>query len=127
MPVKRRLPKRRQDINENEEHWLRCEPSGFVQFKPADQLAELWRDHRDRIIAEHVSDFPGTRPQRWWEYDAPEPRRRLGGTGTPGLAIDPNDPPIFESEAAYLERHGLFLPGERKRLRKVDFEPEAAT
>jgi hypothetical protein len=104
----------------------------------------------------------------------PEPRRRLGGVGTPkhevlayvprhtrgipnywiddwevayyngrlplaeglrreagtakgdfkGEAIDPDDPPLYESQAAYLERHGLFLPGERRRLRKADFEPE---
>ena len=33
--------------------------------------------------------------------------------------FDPNDPPQFESEAAYLERHGLLLPGERRRLRRA--------
>jgi hypothetical protein len=42
-----------------------------------------------------------------------------------GVAIDPNDPPVYESQARYLERHGLLLPGERQRLRKADFEPEA--
>jgi hypothetical protein len=41
-----------------------------------------------------------------------------------GVPIDPDDPPVFESQAAYLERHGLLLPGERRRLRKVDLEPE---
>jgi hypothetical protein len=41
-----------------------------------------------------------------------------------GVAIDPKDPPVYESQAAYLERHGLLLPGERRRLRKADFEPE---
>jgi hypothetical protein len=41
-----------------------------------------------------------------------------------GVAVDPDDPPTYESQAAYLERHGLFLPGERKRLMKNDFEPE---
>jgi hypothetical protein len=38
--------------------------------------------------------------------------------------IDPNDPPIYESEAAYLERNGLFLPSERTRLTKRDIEAE---
>jgi hypothetical protein len=42
-------------------------------------------------------------------------------------SVDPNDPPILESEASYLERHGLLLPGERQRLRKTDFEPVAVT
>jgi hypothetical protein len=41
-----------------------------------------------------------------------------------GVAIDPNDPPTFESQAAYLKRHGLFLAGEERRLKKSDFEPE---
>jgi hypothetical protein len=42
-----------------------------------------------------------------------------------GLAPDPNDPPIFESEASYLRRHHLLMPGEEKRLPADAFEPEA--
>lgn len=41
-----------------------------------------------------------------------------------GVAIDPEDPPEFESQAAYLDRHGLFLPGEKRRLRAADWESE---
>ena len=37
--------------------------------------------------------------------------------------LDPNDPPTFESQAAYLTRHGLLLPGERPSASA--FEPEA--
>jgi hypothetical protein len=40
-----------------------------------------------------------------------------------GVAVDPYDRPVFESQAAYLERHGLFVAGEKKRLRKADYEP----
>ena len=134
---------------------------------------------RDEILAAWTADAPGTRPSFWWKFDAPrqplgtfpgcfwdgklpEPRRRLGGIGTPsheclaykphydyglpahwvkkwesdyynsegdfeGVAIDPENPPKYESEAAYLERHALFLPGEKKRLQKADFEPELIT
>ena len=39
----------------------------------------------------------------------------------PYFAIDPNDPPTFESEAAYLQRHGLLSTPES---RHADFEPE---
>ena len=39
------------------------------------------------------------------------------------VAIDPDDPPAFESQAAYLARHGLLLPGERDRLPEDAFEP----
>jgi len=42
-----------------------------------------------------------------------------------GVAIDPNNPPRFEAQAAYLKRLGLFLAGEERRLKKADFEAEA--
>jgi hypothetical protein len=55
--------------------------------------------------------------------------KRIGTEYRPGhfkgVAIDPNDPPVYEAQATYLERYGLFLPGERRRLRKPDFEPES--
>lgn len=39
-------------------------------------------------------------------------------------AIDPDDPPVFESEAAYLKRLNLFMPGEEARLTEADFAAE---
>jgi hypothetical protein len=44
-----------------------------------------------------------------------------------GVAIDADDPPAFESQATYLKRHGLFLAGEEKRLRKADWEAESVS
>ena len=41
-----------------------------------------------------------------------------------GVAIDPEDPPRYESQATYLKRLDLLLPGELKRLTSADFEPE---
>jgi hypothetical protein len=70
----------------------------------------------------------------------PQPRKRTGGTGTPAyevqsvgpafaygiptvwVGLDEDNPPVFESQAAYLKRHGLLLAGEKRR---ADFEPEA--
>lgn len=52
---------------------------------------------------------------------------RPGDPDWPGVAVDPNDPPIFESEATYLDRHGLFLPGEKRRIPPDGWEPEAIT
>lgn len=40
-----------------------------------------------------------------------------------GRAIDPRDPPQFESQAAYLKRLNLFHPGERERLDASAFHP----
>lgn len=122
---------------------------------------ELWASHGAQIVREYAKEYPGTRPDRWWFSAAPpEPRKRLGGTGTPmrprlgggeqqfyrGVpnewitadcvaayrrigrpldvpAIDEHDPPTFESEATYLRRLGLLLPGELRRLNAPDFEP----
>jgi len=39
-------------------------------------------------------------------------------------AIDPADPPAFESQAAYLQRHRLFLPGEENRIPAEASDPE---
>lgn len=44
-----------------------------------------------------------------------------------GVAIDPEDPPVYESQAEYLRQHGLFLPGEQRRLKPKDYEPERVT
>lgn len=40
-----------------------------------------------------------------------------------GVPIDPDAPPLYESESNYLRRHSLFLPGEEKRLAPDAFEP----
>jgi hypothetical protein len=152
----------------------------------------LWDENKHWALPKFVEENPGRRPSCWWRWDAPrcakgtypgwhydskltEPRKRLGGIGTPcheclgyfpsfsygvpnnwlppelanlyrgtakdvhgtpifpeyfakgfaGLVIDPDDPPVFESQASYLKRHGLLLDGELKRLKKADFKPEA--
>ncbi len=38
--------------------------------------------------------------------------------------FDPSDPPAYESQAAFLKRHKLFLSGEERRLSADDFAPE---
>lgn len=44
--------------------------------------SELWAEYREVILPRWALDQPGRRPSWWWRIDAPEPRRRLGGTGT---------------------------------------------
>jgi hypothetical protein len=41
------------------------------------------------------------------------------------VPLDENDPPRYESQASYLDRHGFLSAAERKRLTDADFEPEA--
>ena len=59
---------------------------------------EVWRIVGDIITADWVELRPGTRPPGFWSYGRPEPR------------------PDGESEQDYLDRHNLWLPGERERL-----------
>ena len=177
MPRKRRSPKtRRAEISPDMLALLsdREPNNAFVQFVRDDERRAAWTEAREEILAEWITDAPGTRPIHWWRFDAPrqpfgkfpgcyfdgklpEPRERLGGVGTPsneclaytptyafgipdpwitradvecyspdfeGVAIDPKDPPRYESQAAYLRRLDLLLPGELKRLTPADFEPE---
>ena len=121
-----------------------------------DRLQDVWNEHRDAFLADWIRERPGTRPYAWWLLDAPreqfngrgkrgpEPLQQVGGSGRPirlGVyasdialacgrvpfeANDPANPPLVESEAAYLKRHDLLLPGERHRLTADDFEPIAA-
>jgi hypothetical protein len=110
----------------------------------------LWAARRDEVLTVWPEAHPGTRPSGWWRWDAPGLRQRIGGIGEPwqtrdtayGLPLiwnvghylnlwanpppplDLGNPPVFESQATYLERHGLLLPGERERLRDSDFRPE---
>jgi len=103
MAVKRRTPKRRAETSEQEECWRRDEPCGFIRFIEKERLDKLWCDHRERIIAEHIAEFPGTRPPQWWQRDAPE-------------ALDTD-----ETEAAYLARHGLLSAEERRAMKASRF------
>jgi hypothetical protein len=92
-----------------------------------EDMPELWRRHRRSILADWILRHPGTRPTFWWALDAPEPRRQLSGRqcksypavvptyirGIPAdIEIDEADPPVYETERAYLERHSLLEPGE---------------
>ncbi len=70
----------------------------------------------------HVPYFPFGIPWLWITAADVEFWPDLPSDGAE--AYDPADPPLYEAEASYLERHGLFLPGERQRLAKADFEPE---
>lgn len=89
---------------------------------------------------------PAGRHKGWiWDGRLVEPRKRLGGVGRPAHEVDATfpeyrlgipvhwatisakSPPKFESQAAYLQRHGLLLPREEKRLGKADFKPELVT
>lgn len=142
MPTKRTRISRRakaQDMDPGLLAWFKDaapRPAMFF-FMAQGELQAAWNTSRDAILDEWVQTAPGTRPTHWWKFDAHEQRRRLGGTGTPahevtahvpffelGIPVDwaadydPNDPPVFETEAAFLKRHKLLVAGDAKLLSK---------
>jgi hypothetical protein len=140
-------------------------------------IEATWSLWKEVIVTEWAKAHPGTRLDSWWQREAPGPRQRVGGVGTPkpevlawlprywhglpmdwvsqdetdiyngrsldfqghrltradgtpyregdfrGLPPDPRNPPKYESEATFLDRNGLLLPAERRRLRPADFAP----
>jgi len=115
-------------------------------------MRAAWKEHRAEILAEYVSANPGRRPWAFWQFDAPEPRRQVGGPtecsgchmvddgafffGLPqhwtGPADFPaflaplmpdKDVPLYESQAAYLKRHKLLSDAESEELNHGAFRP----
>src|SRR5262249_49105146 len=91
-----------------------------------DQLREAWEQLRERVLAEHIAEQPGTRPWAWWQWDAPEPRRKLDPGpesswpcrwhGYPLVygPVRPEDQ--YEAEVDYLRRLGLLTEDEKRLL-----------
>jgi hypothetical protein len=111
----------------------------FVAEQPGRRPA-WWRrfntlDNGERLLRQRIGGVGETASDRWVSHGVPgdwitaadkiEDRTRPGRPLASGIAVDPANPPTFESEAAYLDRQGLLLAGERKRLSAVDFAPEA--
>ena len=97
-------------------------------------LRAAWSELGSSITEEWITEHPGTRPRLWWASSAPEKRRRrLTGPpvlyaeqpgneshwwfGVPSAWSDSSEEPIeFESQPAFLARHGLLTDGERIKL-----------
>ena len=66
-------------------HWWAMERDDDPAFRPdRPPVADMWAELGEGIVAEWAQERPGSRPSCWWRYQAPEPRRRLGGVGSPG-------------------------------------------
>ena len=116
-------------------------------FDDGERIRLAWEQHRPALMSEWIQQHPGTRPWAWWKFDddIPDPRQRIGGKGQtmpekyPAYApsydkgipsswaeIDPGDPPLYESESAFLLRHGLLSTAEKRHIEKHPelLEPE---
>ena len=84
-----------------------------------EKVKAAWKTVGADLLAEHVKKFPGSRPWAWWEFDAPERRLRVGGTGTPRHEAFPTKNPryrfgvpqdwIVEREVNFYLRRGRII------------------
>lgn len=121
-------------------------PENFNRWETLTGVAALWPQFRDNILANWISTRPGTRPSHWWAIEATEPRQCVGNIRTHELEaleyvtsyklgipedfgddFDARSSLQFESEAAYLRRLDLLMPGELKRIKKAQYLPEIVT
>lgn len=89
-------------------------------FIDASDIRNAWVGWGDQILREWVRQHPGTRPGAWWYLDAPRSPVARSSVISIMTWIDIR---ATESEASYLLRHDLFLPGERRRLGEASFAP----
>lgn len=93
-----------------------------------------WEEVRAELLPDWIRERPCTRPYAWWDEDeeAKEPRRQVGGGEciphtrpdymAHGIPIpghwtgDADNLPVFESQAAYLQRHNLLTATEKRWL-----------
>lgn len=93
-----------------------------------------WARIGAELVAEYRKKNSGCRPWAWWIFDAPEPRRMIGGSGKPRvfekdflgavtfgiprciLGEKPKKPARFESQAEFLQRHGLLTAAEKRAI-----------
>jgi hypothetical protein len=126
-------------------------PEGYesVYFSHESDRAAGWQGFGAEITAAWAAGHAGSRPWGWWQFVAPEPRTCLEGAayvyrgakpgdgdwiwkeefGLPGRpqARRPGAKPerlVFESQAAYLRRLDLLIPGEAERIPAEALEPE---
>lgn len=114
--------------------------SDWIPMHPGTRPRLWWRYSAPRIPFGSWEVTAGT----YLDGRLPEPRLQISGAGAPpwdvGFAhapwfecglpqlwedFDPKDAPRFESQANYLRRHGLLMPGEEKSLKPEDFESES--
>ena len=112
----------------------------WIQDRPGSRPSLWWKYTAPRLPAKGIKAI----------YDGKllDLRQQVGGAGTTKweggenwipyyfcglpatkncwMGLDPNEPPVFESQASYLKRHGLLTPEEEKALesRPEAFEPE---
>ena len=110
-------------------------------FDTEDARRQAWRRYREQVLALQGQEhgFPMfTRPEAWWRYESPEPRRLLSGDPTnalPEKGMSLGVPRLYrsheawkavtyETQRAYLERLGLMNEAEKAAMASEKHQPE---
>jgi hypothetical protein len=107
--------------------------TGWTKDRPGTRPAAWWRLDAPRQLL-------GTHSGAFYDGKLPQPREQLSGAGcdaslisaympsyksglpTSWAGFEASDPPVFESQAAYLKRHNLLTAGELRVLTASDYE-----
>jgi hypothetical protein len=107
--------------------------TGHIHATVGYSVESAWAQFREDILADWIAEHPGTRPRCWWAFDSPrlnggdlpEPRRRVGRPGQVVPQYVEDDARylgacglmplggLYESQWAYLLRHGLLERAEQ--------------
>jgi hypothetical protein len=79
----------------------RVNPFLIMDDRKGSRLEKNWHLYRDRVISDWIKKHPCSRPHGFWKFDkSEEPRKQ------------------FETQATYLQKHGLLTAGEKAHLRE---------
>jgi hypothetical protein len=70
-----------------------------------------WFELRDRLLTTFIANHPGERPWAFWNFEALEPRRKIGMKSAPYIGAE------YESDVAFLDRIDQLTPAERRSLK----------
>jgi hypothetical protein len=147
MPRKREIAKKSKTvISENLKNYLltgeltKGDAEVFLVSDNPPQKRAIWDAVKAEILKDWIKENPCTRPYMFWLLVG-ELRQIVSGSGgwRPGMGIDSEglpaywqlhfnkkNPPVFESQAAFLQRNGLLTKAEKEFLKKHPalLEPE---
>ena len=145
MPTNRKRIKRqiRGAISDNVRHYLESGEADSSDIEiymlegNREHLRDKWETLKEGIMADWIDRHHCTRPFAWYEFESTGPRLMIGGHGrtmtkkyaawkpyfNKGIPaswseIEPDNPPLFESEAVFLQRNGLLSESEKRYLSK---------
>lgn len=93
----------------------------YENGKTKEEIRAFWKKNRAAIMAAYLEKnkekkLKGDRPWPFWEWEAPEPRRKIGKRSyyTPYPDQKEYYADVYEDDFDYLKRLGLLEPWEKK-------------